>query len=653
MKGWRAARSRVYFAALLLLSGWAPAHAALRLQLDTRGLEPAQVVASQELLDQALARLPPGFKDSMDQQVVVRWDEVLPHDAWGRAEHRELLLNRRLLDGLTDGTAAGRASRRDATRTDRSQRDELIATVLHELAHFHDRVHGLSDDPRLLDLAGWQVKARWFGARQSENRFVDRSPDPYELTSPREFVAVNLEYFLLDPSYACRRPGLHRFFRDHFGWAPSHPQCPQGFVYLNAGSAAGDDASGTPQVLNVLDPERVYAVEYLLAEGNEQLMSRWGHSMLRLVVCAPGRPRGPGCRLDLQHHLVLSFRAFVNDVQLSSWRGLTGSYPSRLFVLPLEQVVEEYTKDQLRALQSIPLALDRSQIEGLLERAAKLHWSYDGRYYFVSNNCAVETFKLLHDGVPQLAQAGLAAITPTGLLTKLDRRDLADTSVLDDPHEARRLGYRFDSFRERFQVMFVVARQELGLPQSEVEDWLALPPGERRVWFDQAGLRASAALLLLEQAALRRQVLLAQEDLKRRYLGAMMAGRDDGPNRQPNAAEDPLPAGQTAPGGEPADAGARLRQILQHSGFLSRPAGLLAASDGYGLPQPAEIQRLALESGRRKARLDELNLQLRNEVKALLDPDLRANLERTRDNVDALGERLRVLNQRDSGLDLP
>ena len=66
--------------------------------------------------------------------------------------------------------------------------------------------------------------------------------------------------------------------------------------------------------------------------------------MLRLVICAPGRDPGPDCRLDLDHHLVLSFRAFVDDVQLSSWDGLTGVYPSRLFILPLGQVIDEYTR---------------------------------------------------------------------------------------------------------------------------------------------------------------------------------------------------------------------------------------------------------------------------------------------------------------------
>ncbi len=109
--------------------------------------------------------------------------------------------------------------------------------------------------------------------------------------------------------------------------------------------------------LGHVDPERVYEIDYLLAEANQNLVSRWGHSMLRLVICAPGRPRGPDCRLDLDQHLVLSYRAFVGDVQLSSWDGLVGKYPSRLFVLPLAQVIDEYTKTELRGLASVPLRL--------------------------------------------------------------------------------------------------------------------------------------------------------------------------------------------------------------------------------------------------------------------------------------------------------
>jgi hypothetical protein len=69
-----------------------------------------------------------------------------------------------------------------------------------------------------------------------------------------------------------------------------------------------------------------------------------------------------------------------------------------------------------------------------LERAARLDWSYDGRSYSLSNNCAVETFKLLHDGMPRLSREHLASITPTGLLHRLERAGIADnTTLLPNP----------------------------------------------------------------------------------------------------------------------------------------------------------------------------------------------------------------------------
>src|SRR5690606_7332608 len=139
---------------------------------------------------------------------------------------------------------------------------------------------------------------------------------------------------------------------------------------------------------------------------------------------------------------------------LSSWHGLTGGYPSRLFVLPLQQVVDEYARVELRPLDSIPLRLSAGEIRMLLERAARVHWSYDGRYRFVGNNCAVETWKLLHDGVPRAAEAGLAGITPKGLLRRLRRAGLVDDAqVPADAGEALRLGYRFEPWSTHYQSL--------------------------------------------------------------------------------------------------------------------------------------------------------------------------------------------------------
>jgi len=642
--------------ALLLLGN--SAHAGLQLRLKTDGLSPAQQQASQALLDEAMQALPPSFIERLDRRIDVGWTDDMPGNAYGQATLvSELDLNRKLLASLTDGSAA----KEKTNRPHGTVRRELLATVLHEITHIYDRARlwpaaertliqrctrrnnsagligipdecrgqngrrfTLSDDPRLLDLAGWQQYVGRRGEREQHNRQIARSPDLYEISSPKEFVAVNMEYFLLDPSYACRRPALYRYYQQHFGWAPpAKDECAKTFAFLNA----GNDFAKQP--LGQVDPERVYAVDYLLAEANQNWVSRWGHSMLRLVICAPGRPRGPDCRLDLDQHLVLSYRAFVGDVQLSSWDGLVGKYPSRLFVLPLAQVIDEYTKTELRSLASVPLNLSRSEIEGVVEHAAEMHWSYDGNYFFLSNNCAVEGLKLLRSGSNNARLTGLDSIMPNGLLEVLKGRGLADTSVLDDPKEALRLGYRFDSFRDRYQAMFDVLKKQLPIKQTTVEEWLSLSAEERRPWFERADLRTSAALLLLEQASFRRQLLLAQDEVKQRYLGA---------RELENGGMD--------------KANATLQQILANSGFLSRPAELLD-SRGYGLPQPSEFSRLEAESSQRQKQLLALTGDLDKEVRALLEPKRAAEIAASEANVKQIGEHLRKLHKASGGLELP
>ncbi|WP_285373502.1 DUF4105 domain-containing protein [Pseudomonas sp. lyk4-TYG-107] len=642
--------------ALLLLGN--SAHASLQLRLKTDGLSPAQQQASQALLDEAMHKLPPSFVEQLDRRIDVGWTDDMPGNAYGQATLvAELDLNRKLLAGLTDGSAANEKT----NRPHGTVRQELLATVLHELTHIYDRARlwpaaertliqrctrrsnsaglvgipdecrgqterrfTLSDDPRLLDLAGWQQYVGRRGEREQHNRQVARSPDLYEISSPKEFVAVNMEYFLLDPSYACRRPTLYRYYKARFGWAPpAKDTCSNTFAFLNA----GNDFAKQP--LGQVDPERVYAVDYLLAEANQNWVSRWGHSMLRLVICAPGRPRGPDCRLDLDQHLVLSYRAFVGDVQLSSWDGLVGKYPSRLFVLPLAQVIDEYTKTELRSLASVPLNLSRDEIEGVVEHAAEMHWSYDGNYFFLSNNCAVEGLKLLRSGSNNKQLVGLDSIMPNGLLEVLKGRGLADTSVLDNPKEALRLGYRFDSFRDRYQAMFDVLKKQLPIKQTSVEDWLSLSAEERRQWFERADLRTSAALLLLEQASYRRQLLLAQDEVKQRYLGA---------RELENGGMD--------------KANATLQEILANSGFLSRPAELLD-SRGYGLPQPSEFKRLQDESAQRQKQLLALSGDLDKEVRKLLEPKRAAEIAASEANVKQIGEHLRKLHKASGGLELP
>jgi hypothetical protein len=581
-------RARLLAGAFACLLACASPAQALRLSAGDAALSPREAVRSQALLDDAAQRLPPGWSQALGE-VRVEWRDDLPAHVEGRAY----------------GGGAASTGRILLRRSLLSEGDErlALASLLHELAHLYDRspAGGLSRDPRLLALAGWEDAPLrpW----RTRNAFTDRSPDRYELTDPVEYVAVNLEHFLLDADYACRRPALARYFTTRFDAQPSAAACAPDLPFLQA--ATGEGAGETP--LLAIDPARVYAVDYLLAEGNAEPMSRWGHAMLRLVVCAPGHALGPACRLDLAEHQVLSFRAFVDDLQISSWRGLTGSYPSRLFVLPLAQVVDEYTKVELRGLRSIPLHLSRDEIATLLQRAALVHWNYDGRYAFVGNNCAVETARLLEDGVPRLADARLMSITPGGLLRRLERGGIAGGDVPADPAGAMRLGYYFEPMSARYQALYEVARLPLDLPERRVEDWFALPPRARATAFAHADLRAGAALLVLEEAALRRLEAQARDALKRHM---------------------PEPGRDAA------------RALLRVEDTLTRPAQLVAG-DGYGIPQAGERDAVSRDAATLAARWQSQRDALFAQARTWLPAAQRDALEATEANVAALGARLR------------
>jgi len=562
-----------------------------------------EVRAAQTLLTTAKAQLPVAWATALPTTLRITWHDDLPAHVSGRAFGNEIRLDHRLL-------ADWAASPADGVQTPNARL--ALATLIHELAHVLDRgpQGGLSREPRLRDLAGWPRRRVWPG--RGDNAMQARSPDRYELKNPREYLAVNLEHYVLDADYACRRPQLAAWFQARLGPTPTaRTPCNAALPLLEARGSDGEAAWLS------LDHSRVYAIDYLFAEGNDQAMSRWGHAMLRLVICAPGRAPGPDCRLDLAWHRVVSFRAFVNDVQISSWQGLTGGYPSRLFVLPLEQVIDDYTQVELRGLISIPLQLDRASIDAILDQAAQQHWSYDGRYAFISNNCAVETWNLLRQADPRIEQqVHWRGITPSGLLTALEQRRLADRSVLADRAAAERQGYYFASAQSRYAAMYQIARQQLSLPTHTVEDWLALPAQARAPWIEQANLRSTAALLLLEQAAERREELRARDWLKHRLSSNDVAADD---------------------------ARGQVHALLEDAGVLAQPAALLDGVPGYGLPQADERAALETRLTERNTRLSKGWPALRAQARQALPQSQQREWQQIDANLKRIGERLREL----------
>ncbi|MBK8804940.1 MAG: DUF4105 domain-containing protein [Fibrobacteres bacterium] len=287
---------------------------------------------------------------------------------------------------------------------------EAVAAVLHELAHaYEDRAtnqaHGKESDPLPVPSADpqFQRKSDFAPGRfwsSNKNTNPQRSPDLYEVRSSREAFAVNFEYFLLDSTYACRRPSLFRYFDQSFRHDPfPYRTCRTNtkvFVFSSAGDRPRD-----------LDPDRIYRIDYLVASPGTGFVSKWGHSMLRLVVCAPERydsitgrilpatPIGPKCLENTLDHVVASFRADLRGFDPGLWNLATERLPSRMFLLPFDDVFREYLYGDLRDLVAYPLSLSFEEKRDLVDRILESHWGYEGDYRFLTGNCATETRDLI------------------------------------------------------------------------------------------------------------------------------------------------------------------------------------------------------------------------------------------------------------------
>lgn len=283
----------------------------------------------------------------------------------------------------------------------------LMATIIHEVVHVMDNFEEVSIDPDFQRIIGVK-KVQGSSKREVLNQNSSSSPDAYEFKNLEEALAVNIEYLVLDPEFECRKPATANFLSKRLN-LPLSGSCDKNFKII-AQSAYLEDNYQYPISI---DPSRIYQVHYLFAGKGEGIMSRWGHAMFRLVVCAPHREEvGPDCLRDVSHHLALSYRAYMSDINISYIKGLFGDYPSQLFIMRFHEVQQEYTKFELRDLYSIPLKLDRDQITSFINLTLERYWTYQGRYYFINNNCGTETQKHLAVALSDDQSDPIRSLTP-------------------------------------------------------------------------------------------------------------------------------------------------------------------------------------------------------------------------------------------------
>lgn len=355
---------------------------------------------------------------------------------------------------------------------DRSVHIERKRKACTEAAYY---ARAISTRRDFLALAGW-ANDTIMGDRIDRRNFLDaRAITPQEFSTPEETFLVNFEKFMLDPEYGCRRPLLYEYFRDRLGLAPFQDVSCKATnqVYLS-----GMIDRPTPVTL---DSSRIYQVHYLLASSGEALMSNWGHSMFRIIACAPHRKvPGPECLRDISYHLVLSFRANISDLVLDHLKGVLGGYPSQLFVMTVPEVIEEYNKTELRDLLSIPIRLSALEKKRFINGVLEHFWSYLGDYKFLSTNCATESYWLLRTAVRDRVFERTTPATPYGVLDQLEKAGRAD----------RTKAIVFKSNRPQLVRSFGFVRNLLKLGHEDLDKFIAQTTPQMRALLFKRGVQA-------------------------------------------------------------------------------------------------------------------------------------------------------------------
>lgn len=589
-----------------LVSAPLPLHSSFALTLMSSPEAAADDPAMQAFLAELEQLLPPKVKQRIDRQVVLAADpqrgsediqvpscDAAPADSGAAPPIQtlgvaELARRPELPHRILLHPAILRIARRGSQESPRfscghrSLYRLALATCLHELVHIYDQLTQLSRSPAYQHL---QQFARQGAARklQAHNQLRVRSPDPYEFHDISENLAVNFEYFVLDPEFKCRRPAVYSTLSAELESRPfaSHPCAVNTLVY-----------AGNQPVY--LDPARIYQVHYLFAARGKGIASRFGHSMFRLVLCAPTRTRvDEKCLEDLHDHVVLSFVANLRDeLALSAWKGLTGKYMSQLVIRPLTEILNDYTEIDHRDLQSVPLQLSAEQMQQFLYHALELYWSYSGRYYFLTNNCADESLRLVQATLRDAAVQDLEVLTPIGLRDALIKKHVGDSSVFADRATALNQGYLFQSAIDRYEQAYLKFRDALpAAAPRKLERYLRRTTAALRHDFTMASLKkpmALSGLFILEGLILQRQM----KDIERTVLGKILFKRD------PRYAE----LGQ---------------KLKDHLHSLRLPWELVP--QGYGIPLPEEFK---LEPRQVRAAFPEEILVTALSLIKIDDPDL-------------------------------
>ena len=215
-----------------------------------------------------------------------------------------------------------------------------------------------------------------------------------------------------------------------------------------------------------LNPENIQGIQSFKAGAGEAMMSKFGHSALRVVYCPNYNEKIKAAKtleekkaIDIEcvntnfGNYILSYRANTMALQINNFRGLglsfSPSYPTQMFIDEISDYEAEYNLEDRNIYSSVFTfagkakglsELERQELEvkgkdNFIFASLERYWTYIGEYNFLLRNCADELLEHIKLALADKKYFNIDAITPSGAEEELEDAGVLDRSVVAETED--------------------------------------------------------------------------------------------------------------------------------------------------------------------------------------------------------------------------
>lgn len=280
-----------------------------------------------------------------------------------------------------------------------------------------------------------------------------------------------------DDRYACRRPLYARHFMRHQSFSSDNEVCPKEIPFHLTNGLEADE-------IVWLNPDKVHAVHVLFIGQGDTMMSKFGHTAFRLIICPDGDTSAEACNSNLYEHVVLGYMARLDGFSIKPLRGLMGDYDVNLFAGKFMDAYEQYAIGEFREIYSLPLQMNEEDKAFFIRALSEVHWGFSGEYRFLTNNCSTLAQRLLttawRDGHESKHNISRLRWRPDRFFRDISQTGLVNSAVLKNKTQAEREGYYFPGTRPAYEkALSLVKANMTAAAFDSLDDYTSKPPQKR------------------------------------------------------------------------------------------------------------------------------------------------------------------------------